>query len=167
MPTRPELVIGYDEKSRPMSAACSACGEEMPTGEPRVTSAPELIRWFSRSSYSMSDASTGALKALPTRPEMHRRIAKAKLNFLFSTESESKAARILQSDDFTHSWCDLTADSFHSTQFRFRRPKPPSKSHIDPFPAQLVSPLRSAMPFWRSECNPRRDGEDLANPHSW
>ena len=46
MPRVPELVIGYDENSHPVAAACSACGEEMLQRDPRVTSG-ETIRWFS------------------------------------------------------------------------------------------------------------------------
>jgi len=43
----PELVIGYDENSRPVEAVCSACGEEMPAGEQGTKTTLETIRWFS------------------------------------------------------------------------------------------------------------------------
>jgi len=48
---KPELVIGYDEECRPVQAVCSACGEEMPKGEPRVTTTKEMITWFSSQFY--------------------------------------------------------------------------------------------------------------------
>jgi hypothetical protein len=47
MPGEPELIIGYDDESRPVAGVCSACGEEMPKCEPHMTTASEIIRWFS------------------------------------------------------------------------------------------------------------------------
>ena len=43
----PELIIGYDEKSRPVAGVCSACGEEMDMKESRPLSMGETIRWLS------------------------------------------------------------------------------------------------------------------------
>lgn len=43
----PELVIGYDEEYHPVSAVCSACGEEMPKGKPREATSGEMVEWFS------------------------------------------------------------------------------------------------------------------------
>ncbi|HUH63021.1 MAG TPA: hypothetical protein VLZ50_08500 [Terracidiphilus sp.] len=43
----PELVIGYDESSRPVSAVCSACGQAMPDHELPVITTDEMIWWFS------------------------------------------------------------------------------------------------------------------------
>jgi len=47
MAKKPELIIGYEEDGRPTAAACSACGEDMPQGEARVTDSAAMIKWFS------------------------------------------------------------------------------------------------------------------------
>jgi hypothetical protein len=47
-PREPELVIGYDKNSQPVSAVCSACGRRMRTVQPTATDAAEAISWFSR-----------------------------------------------------------------------------------------------------------------------
>jgi len=47
MAKKPELIIGYEEDGRPPSAVCSACGEYMHQGEPRVTTSTVNIKWFS------------------------------------------------------------------------------------------------------------------------
>jgi hypothetical protein len=43
----PTLQITYDG-THPTAAKCSACGEEMPTGEIRATTDAELKEWFER-----------------------------------------------------------------------------------------------------------------------
>jgi hypothetical protein len=43
----PTLQITYDG-IHPSAAKCSACGEEMPTGEARATTDAELTDWFER-----------------------------------------------------------------------------------------------------------------------
>jgi hypothetical protein len=42
----PELIIGYDERSFPMSAICSNCGESMPNSEPMFPTFKENMIWF-------------------------------------------------------------------------------------------------------------------------
>jgi hypothetical protein len=41
-----ELIIGYDERSFPMSAICSNCGEFMPNSDPHFPTFKENIDWF-------------------------------------------------------------------------------------------------------------------------
>jgi hypothetical protein len=48
MTAKSELVIEYDANSFPVTAKRTICGEEMPKGEPRITSASENILWFAR-----------------------------------------------------------------------------------------------------------------------
>jgi len=42
----PTLRVIYDAKNFPMSANCTACGEEMPRGELRTVFIGEKLRWF-------------------------------------------------------------------------------------------------------------------------
>ena len=42
----PTLRVIYDAKNFPMSANCTACGEEMPGGELRTVFIGEKLRWF-------------------------------------------------------------------------------------------------------------------------
>jgi hypothetical protein len=46
MANRPTLKIVYDANNFPVSAKCFACSEEMPQGEPRITSKEENRKWF-------------------------------------------------------------------------------------------------------------------------
>jgi hypothetical protein len=42
----PALRLIYDEKGFPVSANCTACGEEIPRGELRTVFIGEKLRWF-------------------------------------------------------------------------------------------------------------------------
>jgi hypothetical protein len=42
----PELQIGYDVNSIPVSAKCSLCGEQMPRGTPRIMNSIDNVEWF-------------------------------------------------------------------------------------------------------------------------
>jgi hypothetical protein len=46
MKSKPELSVCYDRDHYPASATCSACGEEIPKDEPRITFSPKNIKWF-------------------------------------------------------------------------------------------------------------------------
>jgi len=47
MPLRaPELQMGYDENSIPVSAKCSMCGEQMPQSTPRIPNSIDNVAWF-------------------------------------------------------------------------------------------------------------------------
>ena len=46
MPLEPELQMRYDEKSIPVSANCSVCGEQMPQGTPRIMNSIKNGAWF-------------------------------------------------------------------------------------------------------------------------
>src|ERR1019366_5243442 len=45
MAQKPGLKITHDDKGRPIAAYCS-CGEPIPAGSPRVTTAEESEKWF-------------------------------------------------------------------------------------------------------------------------
>jgi hypothetical protein len=42
----PELQIRCDQNSIPVSAKCSACGEQMPQGKPRIIDPMDNVTWF-------------------------------------------------------------------------------------------------------------------------
>jgi hypothetical protein len=42
----PELQMRYDQNSIPVSAKCSACGEQMPQAKPRLIEPMENVAWF-------------------------------------------------------------------------------------------------------------------------
>lgn len=46
MANLPTAVIVCDVNGVPVSAKCSACGEEMPQGEPRGTTRELSLKWF-------------------------------------------------------------------------------------------------------------------------
>jgi hypothetical protein len=47
MTNRPELVIGYDEDTRPVAGVCSACGEIIYEDKSRTEGALDIIRRLS------------------------------------------------------------------------------------------------------------------------
>ena len=46
MSQAPELQMGYDENSIPVSAKCSLCGEQMPRGTQRIMDSIDNVAWF-------------------------------------------------------------------------------------------------------------------------
>ena len=46
MPLVPNLQTRYDENGIPVSAKCSACGEQMPQGAPRIMNPIANVEWF-------------------------------------------------------------------------------------------------------------------------
>jgi len=46
MPLEPELQMGYDQNSIPVSAKCSFCGEQMPRDTPRTMNSTNKVAWF-------------------------------------------------------------------------------------------------------------------------
>jgi hypothetical protein len=45
---KPELAFTYDADMQPISAKCSACGEQMPAPPPNTRDAVDAIIWLSR-----------------------------------------------------------------------------------------------------------------------
>jgi hypothetical protein len=42
----PQLQTRYDQNGIPVSAKCSACGEQMPQAKPRIVEPMENVAWF-------------------------------------------------------------------------------------------------------------------------